>query len=85
MVDKWLDEVNQRANPGDLEMVMVHNGIVRGTSKSGKPVQGMELSYDQKRLNSVIPIFKQRTGVVEERKLKVNHFYILLVGRVLGL
>lgn len=57
MIDEWLKEVKQRANPQDLGMIMVHNGIVRGTSKSGRPMQGMKLSYDQKRLNSVIPIF----------------------------
>ena len=65
MIDEWLREVKQRANPKDLGMILVHNGIVRGTSKSGSPVQGMKLSYDQKRLNSIIPVFKQRTGVVE--------------------
>ena len=89
MVDKWLDEIKQRANPEDLGMIMVHNGIVRGTSKSGRPVQGMKLSYDQKRLNSVIPIFKQRTGVVEVKvwinsgNLKVgdNIMFLLVAGR----
>ena len=89
MVDKWFDEIKQRANPEDLGMIMVHNGIVRGTSKSGRPVQGMKLSYDQKRLNSVIPIFKQRTGVVEVKvwinsgNLKVgdNIMFLLVAGR----
>lgn len=89
MVDKWLDEIKQRANPEDLGMIMVHNGIVRGTSKSGRPVQCMKLSYDQKRLNSVIPIFKQRTGVVEVKvwinsgNLKVgdNIMFLFVAGR----
>ena len=61
MIDRWLEEVKQKANPEDLGMILVHNGIVRGTSKSGKPVQGMKLSYDQEKLNSVIPIFKTET------------------------
>ena len=43
MVDKWLEEVRQRAKPEDLGMILVHNGIVRGTSKSGRPVRGMKL------------------------------------------
>ncbi len=70
-------------------MILVHNGIVRGTSKPGRPVQGMKLSYDQKRLNSVIPIFKQRTGVAEVKvwinsgNLKVgdNIMLLLVAGR----
>jgi molybdopterin synthase catalytic subunit len=89
MVDKWLDEIKQRANPEDLGMIMVHNGIVRGTSSSGRPVQGIKLSYDQKRLNSVIPIFKQRIGVAEVKvwinsgNLKVgdNIMFLLVAGR----
>jgi len=89
VIDEWLKEVKQRANPEDLGMILVHNGIVRGISKSGRPVQRMNLSYDQKRLNSVIPIFKQRTGVVEVKvwinsgNLKVgdNIMFLLVAGR----
>ena len=89
MIDEWLKEVKQRANPEELGMILVHNGIVRGISKSGKPVQSMKLSYDQKRLNSVIPIFKKRTGVAEVKvwinsgKLKVgdNLMLLLVAGR----
>ena len=89
MVDKWLDEVRQKANPEDLGMILVHHGIVRGTSKSGRPVQGMKLSYDQKRLSSVIPIFKQRTGIVDVKvwinsgilEVGDNIMFLLVAGR----
>ena len=89
MIDEWLKEVKQRANPEDLGMILVHNGIVRGTSKSGRPVQGMKLSYSQERLDSVVPIFRQRTGVAEVRvwinsgNLKVgdNIMFLLVAGR----
>jgi hypothetical protein len=30
-VDTWLGGVEQKANPEDLKMILVHNGIVRGT------------------------------------------------------
>jgi molybdopterin synthase catalytic subunit len=65
MIDRWIEEVKQTTNPEELGMILIHNGIVRGTSKSGKPVHGMKLSYDEKKLKSVIPIFKHRKGVVE--------------------
>ena len=89
MIDRWIEEVKQRANPEELGMILVHNGIVRGTSKSGKPVRGMKLSYDQKRLDSVIPIFEQRPGVIEVKvwinsgNLKVgdNIMFLLVAGR----
>jgi molybdopterin synthase catalytic subunit len=89
VIDEWLKEVKRRANPEDLGMILVHNGIVRATSKSGKPVRTMKLSYNQEKLNSVIPIFKQRTGVVEvmvwinSGNLKVgdNIMFLLVAGR----
>jgi molybdopterin synthase catalytic subunit len=89
MIDRWIEEVKQRTNPEELGMILVHNGIVRGTSKSGKPVRGMKLLYDQKRLDSVIPNFEQRPGVIEIKvwinsgNLKVgdNIMLLLVAGR----
>jgi molybdopterin synthase catalytic subunit len=89
MIDRWVEEIKQTANPKELGMILVHNGIVRGTSKSGKPVQGMRLSYDEKKLNSAIPIFKERKGVAEVKvwintgNLKVgdNIMFLLVAGR----
>jgi molybdopterin synthase catalytic subunit len=90
MISKWLDEVKQKANPGELGMILVHNGVVRGTSKSGNPVHGMRLSYDQKRLNAVIPLFKRKPGIVEvkawinsgELKVGDNIMFLLVAGRL---
>ena len=89
MIDRWIEEVKQTTNPEELGMILIHNGIVRGTSKSGKPVHGMKLSCDEKKLKSVIPIFKHRKGVVEVKvwinagNLKVgdNIMLLLVAGR----
>jgi len=89
MVDKWLEEIKENADSEKLGMILIHNGIVRGTSKSGNPVRAMKLSYDQKRLDSVVPIFKQRPGVLEVKvwinsgALNVgdNIMFLLVAGR----
>ena len=89
MIDRWLEEVKQMADHEELGMILVHNGIVRGASKLGKPVRGMKLSYDQKKLNWVIPTFQQRPGIVEVKvwinagDLKVgdNIMLLLVAGR----
>jgi molybdopterin synthase catalytic subunit len=89
MIDSWIEDVKQRANPEELGMILVHNGIVRGTSTSGKPVSGMKLSYNQEKLNSVIPTFKRKPGVVEVKvwinvgNLKVgdNIMFLLVAGK----
>jgi molybdopterin synthase catalytic subunit len=65
MIDRWIREVKQSADPEELGMILVHNGVVRGTAKSGKPVGGMKLSYDQEKLNLIIPMFRRRPGVVK--------------------
>ena len=89
MIERWFEEVKREANPEELGMILVHNGIVRGTSKSGKPVRGMKLSYNQEKLNSVIPTFKRKLGVVEVKvwinagNLKVgdNIMFLLVAGK----
>ena len=90
MVDQWLLEIKHNANSQDLGMILVHNGIVRGTTKSGSPVRGMKLSYDQKKLDSVLPAFRQRAGITEVRvwinsgDLSVGEdiMFVLVAGRL---
>jgi len=65
MIDRWIEEIRRKANPEELGMILVHNGIVRATSKSGKPVLGMKLSYDKEKLDSVVSTLKQNPGVVD--------------------
>jgi len=48
-------------------MYLVHNGVVRGTSRNGNAVSGMKLSYDQARLNQVIQQVGDRPGIVAVR------------------
>ena len=89
MINRWIAEVKQKANPEELGMILVHNGIVRGTSKSGKPVRGMKLSYNHEKLKSVVPIFKQKPGIAEVKvwintgNLEVgdNIMFLLVAGK----
>jgi len=89
MIDTWIEEVKQGANPEELGMILAHNGIVRGTSKSGKPVRSMTLSYDHEKLASLVPVFKRRPGIIDVKvwinsgDLKVgdNIMFLLVAGR----
>jgi molybdopterin synthase catalytic subunit len=67
MIDRWIEEIKLKANPEELGMILVHNGIVRATSKSGKPVLGMKLSYDKEKLDSIVLTLKQKPGVADIR------------------
>ncbi len=67
MIEQWLEEVKKNADPGALGMILVHNGIVRATSKDGKPVAGMNLSYDKLKLERAITEHKKREGIADIR------------------
>jgi molybdopterin synthase catalytic subunit len=89
MIDAWLKEIKGRADFKELGMILVHNGVVRATSKDGKPVKGMHLSYDKQKLIRVLDEFRRRDGIVgmkvwiNEGDLKVGDdiMYVLVAGR----
>jgi molybdopterin synthase catalytic subunit len=89
MVQQWLDEIKKQADPEELGMILVHNGIVRGTSKQGKQVAGMTLSYDKNALARLVGEQKGKEGITEVRAwinegvLKVgdNIMLLLVAGR----
>ncbi|MCE5312417.1 MAG: molybdenum cofactor biosynthesis protein MoaE [Nitrospiraceae bacterium] len=89
MIDKWLTEVKQEAAPRDLGMILVHNGIVRATSKDGSDVRGIDLSYDKQKLNELVSQYQAKDGIaavkawINEGSLKPgdNIMYVLVAGR----
>ena len=89
MIDAWMKEIKGSADFKDLGMILAHNGVVRATSKDGKPVKGMHLSYDKQKLIRLLDELKKRDGIVEmkvwinERDLQVGDdiMYALVAGR----
>lgn len=67
MLTRWLSEVKKTADPRELGMILVHNGIVRGTSKQGKPVGRMLLSYDESALQKLIGEHRKKEGIIDIR------------------
>jgi len=62
-VDEIVERVKRRSNPENLGMVLVHNGVVRGSSRSGGKVSGMELSYNEEKLRQLISEIESREGI----------------------
>lgn len=89
MIEKWIHEIKRSVSPDALGMMLVHNGVVRATSKDGKPVKGMHLSYDHGLLSAVIKEMKKHAGIadirvwINEGELKVGDdiMYVLVAGR----
>jgi molybdopterin synthase catalytic subunit len=89
MIERWINEIKQGSDFKDLGMILVHNGMVRATSKDGKSVKGMRLSYDKEKLAVLLDELGKRDGIVavkgwiNEGVLKVgdNIMYALVAGR----
>ena len=81
--------VNKIKNHPDYKkagMILCHNGIVRSTSRDGKPVTGLTVQVDHARLRDIIEKRKQDPGIIEilveiqeEQKLAVGDDVMFLV------
>lgn len=66
-LEQWLEEVKREPEAARAGMYLMHNGVVRGTSRTGAPVSGMDLTCDHERLAKVVEEIKCRPGVVTVR------------------
>ena len=69
MIDQWITEIKKNCPPESLGMILVHNGLVRATSKEGKQVSGMKLSYDRAALDELVRRMRDTDGIVDIRIL----------------
>jgi molybdopterin synthase catalytic subunit len=67
MIEAWIQEIKKKCNPEMLGMILIHNGIVRGTARDGKPVKAMKLSYDKRMLEDLLKTYKTKEGVADIR------------------
>ena len=66
-LEAWLEEVKREPGAARIGMYLAHNGVVRGTSRDGTPVSGMDLACDHQRLRAVVEEIERRPGVVTVR------------------
>ncbi len=67
-------------------MILAHNGIVRATSREGRPVTGLEIQVDHRRLAEILQKERSRPGILdiqvhirENTKLTVGDDVMFLV------
>ena len=69
-------------------MILCHNGVVRASSRDGRPVSEVTVRVDRRRLETILAEIKAMTGVVEvlahvnEGTLKVGEdvMYVVVAG-----
>ena len=89
-LDTWLAEVKRDPAAADVGMYLCHNGVVRSYSRDGRPVTGMELSVDRKRLEKALETARAMEGIsvvrawVNEGTLTVGDdiMYVLVGGDI---
>ncbi len=67
MIEQWIKEIKEQCAPEELGMILVHNGIVRATSKNGGKVVTMRTVYDRSKLNKTIVALKKKEGIADIR------------------
>lgn len=90
MIERWITDVKKGSDFRELGMILIHNGVVRATSKDGKSVKGMRLTYDKRKLRSLVDEYMKREGIItvkawiNEGHLKVGDdiMYVLVAGRL---
>lgn len=85
-MEKWLREIKRHPDFEKAGMILCHNGIVRATSRDGRPVSGLHVAVDHQRLDRILEQARQRPGIVdvrveiaEDRDLSVGDDVMLLL------
>jgi len=76
--DVWLAEAKSSPEAAEVGMYLCHNGVVRGHSRDGRPVVGMELAVDRELLAEMVATARLMEGVrvvrvwINEGRLEVG-------------
>ena len=85
-----IDTIKEHPEYSRVGMILCHVGVVRGTSRDGRPVSGLDISVDRVALESILAEQRKRPGIVEilveiqEGPLKVGDevMFIVVAGDI---
>jgi molybdopterin synthase catalytic subunit len=60
-----IDKVKARPDYAQVGMILAHNGVVRGTSRDGRPVSGLRVKVNQEKLDVILATQRQLPGITE--------------------
>ena len=64
-LNKMIESLRAHPKREKIGMIASHLGIVRGVSRNGREVSGIEVVYDHKVIASIISDMKRLPGVIE--------------------
>ncbi len=66
-LNAWFGEIKAQPGAAGIGMMLLHRGVVRGTSRGGETVGGMMLTVDRRRLAQVLAEARSWAGVLAVR------------------
>ena len=60
-----IDRIKSHPDYAKVGMILCHNGVVRGTSRDGRPVSGLTVTVDREALEDILAQQKRRPGIVD--------------------
>ncbi len=64
-INGTLKKIMEHPDSSGIGMIASHLGLVRGTSRDGRKVKGVEVSYDLEVLNDIVRYIKGLPGIIE--------------------
>ena len=64
LIEEWIKEIKTTCDLGMTGMILIHNGVVRGTTKDGRLIGKMQLSYDSALLEETLAAFRKSEGII---------------------
>jgi len=80
-----IDSIKAHPDFPKVGMILCHVGVVRGTSRDGRPVSGLDLAVDRDALAAILSEQRKRPGIVDilveiqEGSLKVGDEVMFIV------
>jgi molybdopterin synthase catalytic subunit len=64
-LEKLIQDVKRHPDYARVGMMLCHVGVVRSTSRDGRPVTGLRVAVDRERLAAVLETHRRRPGIVD--------------------
>ena len=64
-IQNMINRLKEHPDSSKIGMIATHLGLVRGTSRDGRDVTGIEVRYDYNIIADIISDIKNRPGIIE--------------------
>jgi molybdopterin synthase catalytic subunit len=64
-IQSLIDRIKNHPDAAKIGMILCHNGIVRGSSRDGRAVSGLEVSVDEEKLAAVLETNRRMPGIID--------------------